>query len=476
MRLLQQCARLNVRVALVLAAMVAIAVPAAAQSDIVMGAEGPSAIAGKWSVVSDSTAAGGKALRNPDGGAAKLSTAAASPANYFEIKFPATAGTPYRLWIHGKAQSNYWGNDSVFVQFSGSVTSSGSSTYRIGTTSAAEVNLEECSGCGISGWAWQDNGWGKGALGTLVYFASTGTQTIRVQPREDGISIDQIVLSPDNFLAAEPNSLQTVTVAPTTTTTTPTTTTSSTSSTLKVLDWNTHHGVGTDGVCNLDRFIPYIVKSGANVVSLNEVEKNVGSYCNVDQPAKYASLLKSATGKTWYYKFAQRDGNTNGQGNLLLTTFAIQDSDEHQLSYSRSVAYIQILVNNVRVNVFSTHLDADSASRRTTQMGQLKSWASGFAEQRILAGDFNAWPGAGEIANMTSAYIDTWAQAVADNTDVSYSGNTAGNTRNSRIDYVWLSKNASRATIKASQVFDVRNSSGVMPSDHRPVMTTFEIK
>ena len=475
MRLLTQFARLNVRVALVLAAMLAIAAPAAAQSDIVMGAEGPSALAGKWSVVSDSTAAGGKALRNPDAGAAKVTTAAASPANYFEIKFPVAAGTPYRLWVHGKADKNSWGNDSVFVQFSGSVTASGAATTRIGTTSAAEVNLEECSGCGVSGWVWQDNGYGKGVLGPIVYFAVAGTQTVRVQPREDGISIDQIILSPVKFLAAKPDRLQTVTVAPTTTTTTaPSTTT--TSATLKVLDWNTHHGVGTDGVCNLDRFIPYIVKSGANVVSMNEVEKNVGSYCNVDQPAKYASLLKSATGKTWYYKFAQRDGNTNGQGNLLLTTFAIQDSDEHQLSYSRSVAYIQILVNGIRVNVFSTHLDADSASRRTTQMSELKSWASGFAEQRILAGDFNAWPGAGEISNMTGAYIDTWAQAVTNNTDVSYSGNTAGNTRNSRIDYVWLSKSASRAKVKASQVFNVVDSKGVAPSDHRPVMTTFEVK
>ena len=71
---------------------------------------------------------------------------------------------------------------------------------------------------------------------------------------------------------------------------------------------------------------------------------------------------RTATGKTWYYKFAQRDGNTNGQGNLMLTTFPIEDSDDYQLSYSRSVARIQILVNGIRVNVFSTHLDADSSS------------------------------------------------------------------------------------------------------------------
>ena len=59
---------------------------------------------------------------------------------------------------------------------------------------------------------------------------------------------------------------------------------------------------------------------------------------------------------------------------------------------------------------------------------------------------------------------------------MAYSGNDAGNTRNSRIDYVWLSKSATRTTIKASRVYDVRNSSGVAPSDHRPVMTTFEVR
>ena len=73
-------------------------------------------------------------------------------------------------------------------------------------------------------------------------------------------------------------------------------------------------------------------------MSLNEVEKNVGSYGNEDQPARYAALLKSATGKTWYYNFAHRDGGTNGQGNLLLTTFQIESDDDYELSYSRSVA------------------------------------------------------------------------------------------------------------------------------------------
>jgi phosphatidylserine/phosphatidylglycerophosphate/cardiolipin synthase-like enzyme len=163
---------------------------------------------GGWTNVADGTAAGGSRLHHPDAGAAKISTALASPANYFELTFPAEAGKAYRLWLRGRAQNNYWANDSVHVQFSGSVNASGSPIWRIGTTSSTEVNLEDCSGCGLSGWGWQDNGWGVGVLGPLVYFATTGTHTIRVQSREDGFSIDQILLSPEKFLTSAPGALK----------------------------------------------------------------------------------------------------------------------------------------------------------------------------------------------------------------------------------------------------------------------------
>jgi hypothetical protein len=182
--------------------------PPGGGSDVVLYASQASIRVGTWTVVSDSTAAGGARLRQPDAGAAKITSALASPANYVELTFTAEAGKPYRLWMRGKADNNYWANDSVFVQFSGSVTSSGTATWRIGSTSAAEWNLEDCSGCGLSGWGWQDNGWGSGVMGPLVYFATTGTQRIRIQQREDGISIDQIVLSPSTYLNSSPGALK----------------------------------------------------------------------------------------------------------------------------------------------------------------------------------------------------------------------------------------------------------------------------
>jgi phosphatidylserine/phosphatidylglycerophosphate/cardiolipin synthase-like enzyme len=182
--------------------------PATGADDIVLHASTAGTVRGNWLDVADGSAASGVRMRNPDAGAAKLSTAAASPASYIELTFTAEAGKGYRLWLRGRADGNHWANDSVFVQFSGSVTSSGSAAWRIGTTSGTEVNLEDCSGCGLSGWGWQDNGWGAGVMGPLVYFATTGTQRIRIQPREDGLSIDQIVLSSSTYLTRAPGALK----------------------------------------------------------------------------------------------------------------------------------------------------------------------------------------------------------------------------------------------------------------------------
>jgi hypothetical protein len=147
-------------------------------------------------------------LRDPNANAAKITAASANPANYAELTFEAVAHKAYRLWMRLRADGDKYTNDSVFVQFSGSVNSSGSAIWRIGTTKATEVNLEDCNGCGIAGWGWQDNGWGVNVKGPVVYFATSGTQRIRIQTREDGVWFDQIILSPTTFLNKSPGALK----------------------------------------------------------------------------------------------------------------------------------------------------------------------------------------------------------------------------------------------------------------------------
>jgi hypothetical protein len=163
----------------------------------------PGAIHGNWQILSDSTAAGAAALFNPDAAAAKISPALANPANYFEMTFQAASGVPYHLWVRLRSQGDSFANDSVHIQFSDSVTASGSPIMRIGTTGSAGVVLQNgATGATHHGWGWADNGWGS--LGESIYFATTGTQTIRVQQREDGALIDQIVLSPDRYFTVPP--------------------------------------------------------------------------------------------------------------------------------------------------------------------------------------------------------------------------------------------------------------------------------
>jgi glucose/arabinose dehydrogenase/PKD repeat protein len=176
--------------------------PSTAGRDVVMYAGDAAVVTGAWTTVADASAAGGTRLHHPDAGAAKVAAALASPVNYFDVTFTADAKTPYRLWIRGRADQDAYANDSVFVQFSDAVTATGAAAYRINTTGSTTYVLEACSGCGEQGWGWQDNGYGTD--GALIYFAASGTHTIRIQTREDGLSIDQIVLSPSTYLNVAP--------------------------------------------------------------------------------------------------------------------------------------------------------------------------------------------------------------------------------------------------------------------------------
>jgi hypothetical protein len=162
-------------------------------ADIVLYARDARVVAGNWQFAGDPTAATGSRLWNPDAGVPKTATAAASPANYFDLTFDAQAGVSYHLWLRMKADNDSYQNDSVFVQFTDSVDANGNPLWQIGTTSATVVSLEDCSGCGEQGWGWNDNGYGS--AGQMVRFATTGPHTIRIQQREDGVSIDQVVLS-----------------------------------------------------------------------------------------------------------------------------------------------------------------------------------------------------------------------------------------------------------------------------------------
>jgi endonuclease/exonuclease/phosphatase family metal-dependent hydrolase len=255
--------------------------------------------------------------------------------------------------------------------------------------------------------------------------------------------------------------------------------TGSTGSTLRLLEYNVHHGgYGTDGNYDPNRVVNWIVKINPDVVSLVEMEKD-DYWVSTDGVALYKSLLEQKTGVTWYTWDIQDYGDWTSAGirNAIISKIPFSASYRHEFSVGkdRSVGGVTISVNGRNINIMSTHFDPDSASNRNREASELVAYASGFAEDRILTGDFNDQADKTSMQTLISAYHDAWADAVNAGTQKSAPDNPNGYTRKSRIDFVLYSRGEAHLTLKSVQVVDTRDANGYMPSDHRPLLAVFTV-
>ena len=170
--------------------------PPPAGGDIVIYASDVPAAAlhGGWTIANDPTSPNQTKLMTPNDGVAQTERPLASPTHYFDVPFEPVADTPYTVWVRLKALDDSKYNDAVWLQFSGARIG-GAPAYEINTTSGLLVNLATDSAVTASG-----TGDGKMAAYWLsqpatVTFAAGGTQPLRVQVREDGVQLDQIVMS-----------------------------------------------------------------------------------------------------------------------------------------------------------------------------------------------------------------------------------------------------------------------------------------
>ena len=179
----------------------------AAANVVIYASDIPAAnLHGSWSAAPDASSPNSSKLVTTDTGYASTDAPPAAPIHYVDATFDAPAGTPYRLWLRMQALNNSKFNDSLWVQFS-DAQANGASVFPIGSTSALDVNLAgDSTGAGLNGWGWQ-NGAYWFAQPTTFTFASSGTHTIRIQVREDGVQLDQIVLSPSQFMTSAPGPL-----------------------------------------------------------------------------------------------------------------------------------------------------------------------------------------------------------------------------------------------------------------------------
>jgi endonuclease/exonuclease/phosphatase family metal-dependent hydrolase len=134
-------------------------------------------------------------------------------------------------------------------------------------------------------------------------------------------------------------------------------------------------------------------------------------------------------------------------------------------------------VNGRTINVMTTHFDPYTASYRLTQATDLTAYTQAFTANQIIGGDFNDQAtNPPIITTMTASFYDAWVEARKTGTAFSAPDNPDGNTRNSRIDYIFYPRRASNLTLKQITIVDTRDAHGVMPSDHRPVLAEFIVK
>ena len=239
--------------------------------------------------------------------------------------------------------------------------------------------------------------------------------------------------------------------------------------TLRVMQYNIHKTIGSDGACSPDRITNTIIAQNVQVVSLNEVNFYTGTCAyNFDMSETLRSLMEQKTGVTWY----KQTVNPNGVGNVILSSLPLVSASNFVLYYGRGIAQVGVLVNGRTVNLFSTHIEYTNASWRPIQIGEAVWWLSTFSEPRVFMGDFNTWQDTPDYYSIVSSYVDSWLAAVNAGTASAFNG-TGATEGLSRLDYVFVSPNL--VSVNGVAVPDT-GVNGVWPSDHSPVVASLTIR
>jgi Carbohydrate binding module (family 6) len=179
--------------------------PAPQPTDIVLYANDIpiGALHGSWAKAEDPTSPDIVKLSTTNTGFAVTTAPLATPAHYVDVPFTPLANVPYTLWLRLKALNDEKSNDAVWVQFSGAY-ANGTPVFQVNSTSGLLVNLAtDSTAASVRNWGWQNGAYWLSQPGTFT-FPAGGTQTLRIQVREDGVQLDQVVLSPSKYLSSPP--------------------------------------------------------------------------------------------------------------------------------------------------------------------------------------------------------------------------------------------------------------------------------
>lgn len=248
---------------------------------------------------------------------------------------------------------------------------------------------------------------------------------------------------------------------------------------VRLVTFNTHHGVGADTRHDLPRLARVLADADADVICLQEVDRYFGDRSeDVDQ----ALLLSRALDMQLAWGPAidePRSGEPARRqyGNALLSRLPILVSDVHPLpggGEPRSALRTMIELDGGTLWVTNTHLSTGQPQRRAEQVAALAALHTGPMEAGVLVGDFNAEPDAPELSALRGRFADAWdlARDRDDQAGWRFWQHDDGHTHpagspHRRIDQVWVSEGVA---VGSARVLDARGA-----SDHLPLVVDLEI-
>lgn len=160
---------------------------------------------------------------------------------------------------------------------------------------------------------------------------------------------------------------------------------------LRLVTWNIHGAVGTDGACEPGRIARVLQEIDADVVALQEVPLGGGT-----APGLSADVLAALSEATGWQAVAGPTLDTPARrvGNGVLTRWPILETRTLDLSFGsrepRGALDVDIQLPGEPLRVVATHLGLSRRERRA-QIAQLLATFERPALPVILAGDINEW-------------------------------------------------------------------------------------
>ncbi len=243
---------------------------------------------------------------------------------------------------------------------------------------------------------------------------------------------------------------------------------------VRLVTFNTHHGVGEDHRHDLPRLAKVLAAVEADVICLQEVDRYFGDRSeDVDQGLLLSRALDMQLAWGPAISDSRRDdGQRRQYGNALLSRLPILVSDVHRLPGSgepRSALRTLVELDGGALWVTTTHLTTRSPAERAEQVATLRALHTEPMATGVVVGDLNAAPDAPELAALRDTFADAWELAPEreDQTRRRFWQREEGLTHparspQQRIDQVWVTPGIA---VAAARVLD-----GAGASDHLPLV------